>query len=139
MFATADHHMRFILRARGFTLLELMVSVAIVGILAAIAIPSYTSYIIRGKRAAAQAEMLDIANREQQYFLSERSYADKAALEATGYALPGEIAQNYSYDITVTSTGAPTYTITLTPTGRQASDGALSLDSAGVKTPASKW
>lgn len=126
-------------RSRGFTLLELMIAVVIVGILAAVAIPSYQSYVIRGKRAAAQAEMLDIANREQQYFLAERSYADKTTLEAAGYGLSTEVARNYTYTITVTSTGVPSYTITFTPTGSQASDGALSLNSAGVKSPANKW
>ncbi len=51
----------------GFTFVELMITVAIIGILVAIALPSYRQYILRGNRAAAQAEMMDIANREQQF------------------------------------------------------------------------
>lgn len=127
------------IRSRGFTLIELMVVAAIVAILAAIAYPSYQQYIIRGKRSAAQAQMMDIANREQQYLLANRAYADKTALEAGGYVLPSEVSSNYSYSITVGSGTPPTFTITFTPSGAQASDGNLTLDSAGNKTPTNKW
>lgn len=119
--------------SRGFTLIELMITVAIVAILASVAYPSYQQYIIRGKRAAAQAEMMDIANRQQQFLLSDRSYASKTTLEASGYNLPSEVSRNYSYDISVPSGAVPTFTITFTPKGAQASDGALTLDSRGAK------
>lgn len=72
-----------------------------VAILAAIALPSYERYVLRGKRAAARAQMIDIANREQQYFLANRAYADKAALDAGGYSLPSEVAAGYGYLIAV--------------------------------------
>ena len=57
----------------GFSLIELMVVVAIITILAVIAYPSYTQYLIRANRSAAQAEMLDIANRQQQFLLTNRT------------------------------------------------------------------
>ncbi|KQX21995.1 type IV pilin protein [Variovorax sp. Varisp85] len=123
----------------GFTLIELMITVAIVAILAAIALPSYQQYVIRSKRSAAQAQMMDIANRQQQFLLANRNYADKAALTASGYALPAEVSSNYSYDITLSTTGVPGYTLTLTPLGSQSGDGALTLNSEGVKTPLAKW
>ncbi|MDQ0080707.1 type IV pilus assembly protein PilE [Variovorax sp. YR266] len=123
----------------GFTLIELMITVAIVAILAAVALPSYQQYVIRSKRSAAQAQMMDIANRQQQFLLANRSYADKTALTASGYALPAEVNSNYSYDIVLTTTGVPGYTLTLTPIGGQTGDGALTLNSDGVKTPAEKW
>ena len=53
-------------KQHGFTLIELVITIAVVGILAAIALPSYQQYVIRSKRSAAQAQMMDIANREQQ-------------------------------------------------------------------------
>jgi type IV pilus assembly protein PilE len=126
-------------RTAGFTLVELMIVVAILAILAAVAMPSYTQYIIRGKRATAQAEMMNIANREEQFLLANRAYADKATLEANGYALPSEVSTNYSYDVTTGAGTVPSYTITLTAIGTQASDGNLSLTSQGVKSPVGKW
>lgn len=125
--------------SRGFTLIELMITVAIVAILASVAYPSYQQYVIRGKRAAAQAEMMDIANRQQQFLLANRSYASKATLEASGYTLPTEVGANYTYDITLGTGAVPSFTITFTPTGSQGSDGALGLTDSGAKTPAAKW
>ncbi|MBD2835736.1 prepilin-type N-terminal cleavage/methylation domain-containing protein [Pseudomonas sp. JM0905a] len=126
-------------KQRGFTLIELMIVVAIVAILAAIAYPSYQQYVIRGNRAAAQAQMMDIANRQQQYLLANRTYATKAQLEASGYALPTEVVGRYTYDITVGSGSVPSFTITFTATGSQVSDGNLTLDNEGEKTPSGKW
>jgi len=123
----------------GFTLIELMITVAIVALLAAIAYPAYTSHIIKGNRAAAKAQMLDIANREQQFLLANRNYADKTALEATGYSLPKELGGVYDYDIAVGASVQPAYTITFTAKGRQLSDGDLTYNSAGAKTPLEKW
>ncbi|SFQ74476.1 type IV pilus assembly protein PilE [Variovorax sp. OK605] len=125
--------------AGGFTLIELMVTVAIVAILAAIALPSYRQYVIRSKRSAAQAQMMDIANRQQQYLLANRNYANKSALTASGYALPAEVASNYSYDVVLSDNALPAFTLTLTPLGAQASDGPLTLGSDGAKTPPGKW
>lgn len=126
-------------KQHGFTLIELMITVAIIGILAAVAYPSYTSYIIKGNRSAAQAQMLDIANRQQQFMLANRAYATKAVLTTSGYALPTEVSTKYSYNITVGAGAVPDYLITFTAIGTQASDGDLTLNSEGVKTPASKW
>ena len=128
-------------KQRGFTLIELMITVAIVAILARIAYPSYTSYIKKGLRRSAQAQMLDIANREQQFLLANRAYVSYSGLTASGYVLPAELSSKYTPSITVnagTST-IPAFTITFAATGSQQDDGDLTFNSEGVKTPDGKW
>lgn len=123
---------------QGFSLIELMVAVAIVGILAAVAFPSYQNYVVKGNRAAAQAFMMDVENRQKQYLLDARSYA--ADLATLNMAAPSDVSNFYTVTIAA-SAAPPAFTITATPiTGsKQESDGALTLDSSGAKTPADKW
>jgi type IV pilus assembly protein PilE len=129
-------------KAKGFTLIELVVAMVIIGILASIAFPSYREYVIRGNRRAAQAAMMEIATREQQYFVANRVYAavtkDKATDEL-GFSLPDAVGDHYDYWVTVTAGAPPTFTITFEPKGTQSGDGNLTLTSAGVKGPAEKW
>lgn len=121
---------------KGFTLIEVMVVVVIVAILASVAIPSYREYVIRGHRRAAQAAMMEIATRQHQYFVANRTFATVAEL---GYTLPPELDPYYSYDITLSAGPPPGFTITFDAEGSQLSDGNLSLTSQGVKSPAGKW
>lgn len=122
---------------RGFTLIELMITIVIIGVLAAIALPNYQAYLMKSARAAAQAQMMDIANREQQFLLANRAYVNKAALEASGFSLEERVSSRYNYDVTVGSGAVPSFTITFTAKGSQLDDGDLTLNSAGVKT--GKW
>jgi type IV pilus assembly protein PilE len=120
-------------RQRGFTLIELMVTVAIIAVLARIAYPSYVNHVKKGVRRSAQAQMLDIANREQQFLLSNRSYVDYPTLSGSGYAFPSELNGKYTPSIAVGTGTVPSFTITFTASGAQASDGPLTLNEQGVK------
>lgn len=61
--------------ASGFTLIELLVAVMIVGILSSIAVPSYTGYVTDARRAQAKQFMMDLAARQEQYMLDNKTYA----------------------------------------------------------------
>ena len=132
--------------ARGFTLIEVLIVVAVIAFLTAIAWPSYTRYVMRGKRADAQTFMMDIAGREEQYLLDARAYT--AALDGTGlnlvrqgWACSATTCSNANYDITVTVTAGPPpgYTVNATAKSTQVADGNLSLNNLGAKTPTNKW
>lgn len=123
----------------GFTLIELMITVAIVGILASIALPSYTRYINQANRSDAKTVLFENAQ-----FL-ERNYTEnnKYHLDSAGQpiVLPANTSPKTGtalYDISVTNFTATTYTLTATPVtgGRMDGDecGALSINQLGQKT-----
>jgi len=72
----------------GFTLIEVLIVVAILGILMSIAVPAYSEYIRRAHRAAAQQFLLDVAQRQEQYLLDNRQYATAWGIGAGGLGLP---------------------------------------------------
>jgi len=128
-------------RISGFTLIELMVTVAIIAILASIAFPSYTRYIAKSNRAAAQGYLMDLAQREQQYLLDNRSYADTATIKLVD-AVPANVDAQYT--ITVTP-AAPTTAFRITASPKAGSVQAannepdLWIDNTGLKDPPDKW
>ena len=130
-------------RFHGFTLIEVMITVAIVAILAAVALPAYTDYIRKGKRATAQAALMDAASREQTYLLDRRDYA--GSMSTLGFSPPKEIENDYTFDFPTVcarcfSVGAtpPVFTIRATPSAALAAKGeqVLTVDDTGVKSPA---
>ncbi|MGD2139736.1 MAG: type IV pilin protein [Burkholderiales bacterium] len=124
---------------RGFTLVELVVTVAIVGILASASYGSYQSYMVRANRSAAQQFMLEVMNRQELYLLDARTYADDVGSTGLGLTIPTRVADHYAITITLGTGPLPSYTVTATPGGNQAVDGVLTLGSDGDKQPVDKW
>jgi type IV pilus assembly protein PilE len=131
----------------GFTLIELMITVVVVSILAAIAFPSYAMFMKKSRRGDAEATLMDIAQREQQYLLDTRTFAPTVV--ALNTTVPADVSAYYGIQICQTSVtcpaapgGAPpTFVIVATPKAGspQAGDYTLTLDNTGVKSPASVW
>jgi type IV pilus assembly protein PilE len=126
-------------RQIGFTLVELMVTVAIVGILASVAYPSYVKYIVKSNRAAAQSHLMDIAQQQPQYLIDNRAYA--GSVSDLHLTTPDKVSSVYTITITPSAGPPPSYTVTASPIagGAQADDEDLTITSSGAKTPAAKW
>jgi type IV pilus assembly protein PilE len=136
------------LPAVGFTLIELMIVVVVIGILAAVAYPSYQDYVKRGKRSDAQQFMSEIALRQGQYILDARAFTAKMGSGGLNMSRSGWTCDDtttppkctsplYTVTITVDNTATPpSYDIQAAPTSGtpQASDGTLHLTSVGTKT-----
>ena len=135
-------------RTRGFTLVELVVTILIVAILASIAIPSYISYVRKSRRTDAKSALLNMASLEERYFSTNNSYSQNPA--DLGYPAPFPISLGTNYTVTTANLSAlpaqagppptvATYTITATAVGDQVNDtqcASFTVTSAGVQTAA---
>jgi type IV pilus assembly protein PilE len=121
----------------GFTLMELMITVVIVGILSSIAIPQYQSYLLKSYRSEGMTELLDIMRSQENYF--SNSYTYTIDFTHLGRATTPYITTSGKYSISAaTCSGSLDLTqcvfLTASPLGSQISDGPLTLDSQGNKT-----
>ncbi|NIB40241.1 prepilin-type N-terminal cleavage/methylation domain-containing protein [Pseudomaricurvus alkylphenolicus] len=129
-------------RSQGFTLIELMIVVAIVAILAAVAVPSYQDYVIASNRAVGRAVLLEVAGRQEQYFVNNNRYGTMVQLgyAATTVGVDSESRVAGSgtgvYDVSLSVATATTFTVQAVRTGSQLNDaecGTLTLTHLGVK------
>ena len=121
-------------RAKGFTLIELMIVVAIIAIIAAIAVPNYNRYAFRTRRADAHEALMRIASMQERFYTNRNRYASAAELGFAG-AIPTEKGH---YQIAVNRANADqTYTLTASPVagGAQVGDkcGNLTINNVGNK------
>jgi type IV pilus assembly protein PilE len=133
-------------RSAGFTLIELMVTVAIVSILATIAVTTYTTQIQKSRRTEAKTALLDLAGREERLFSTTNAYTDQGtALGYSGGTMTNFPFGNgyYALSVVLTTTGTPPvptgYTLTASPVAgqSQANDtkcAAFSVNQLGVQT-----
>jgi type IV pilus assembly protein PilE len=134
---------------RGFSLIELLIAMVIVGILAAIAFPSFQSSMQKSRRADAKGALMGFANAMERYFTVNNTYLGAAAGGGntgapTIYATQSPLDGNTKYyNLTIQAATATTYTLAATPIagGPQASDscGGLTVIQTGVRTPANCW
>lgn len=123
---------------KGFSLVELLIVVVIIGILSAIAYPVYTNYITEARRSEGKAALLNLSAQMERYFSTNNTYA--TATIATGGStdvLTSDKTENGWYQLEITAKGPSTFTITAKPLNEQASQdstcGSLSLTNLGAK------
>lgn len=128
--------------------MELMIVVAIVGVLAAIALPSYSRYVLRSNRSVAKSTLMDMASRQEAYFAERKQYS--TTLVALGYAVDPTYVDNSGnllaasssstvYSVAVSASPTTTFTLTATPVNNQTKDYtlnkcySLTLNNTGTK------
>lgn len=132
--ATSLNERKMILNQKGFTLVELMIVVAIIAILASIAIPAYSDYVTRGKIAQGISELADSRIKMEQFFQDNRTYSPGINASSIGIASGNKPYFTYALG----SVGLATYTITATGIGNMSSF-SYTIDQNNTKTSTTPW
>ena len=126
---------------RGFTLVEILITIAIVGILVGIGFPSYRAYIVKQGRSAAQGELLELAAMQEKIYLNSNAYTQNLSANYTGASTGGLGRTNSKttdgkYDIAFANAAAQSWSLTATPVSgsSQANDGVITINSNGTRT-----
>lgn len=126
--------------SHGFTLIEVMITVIIVAVLLAIAVPSYQQSLMKSRRADGMAALLDMAARQERFYAQNSTYTTNITA-ATGLNRPATSTEgHYTLAVTAVTVACPIircYALTATPTGEQAKDelcNVLRLNSVGVRS-----
>ena len=128
-------------RSQGFSLIELMIAVVIVGILAAIAIPMYSDYVTRSRRADGQATLMQIAQELERCYTQFSKYNDNSCSVVNG-GVVSETSDQGFYVVTANKLDESAFTLTATPQNEQADDtdcGELKLTHLGNQLPPDCW
>jgi type IV pilus assembly protein PilE len=126
---------------RGFTLIEMMIVLLLVAVLAAIALPAYQEQVRKGRRASAQAFLMDVAAKQQQFLLDNRRYAADLTSTELNVTVPSNVSNFYTIACCGANTSAspPLFAVSAAPKTGQSADlggATLSIDNAGTKLPA---